>query len=81
MDAARTALRLGAEVTIVYRRSEEGFLQGQEVHHAKEEGIHFQLLTNPKEILVDEKGWVKGMRCVRMELGEADQSGRKTYRD
>jgi glutamate synthase (NADPH/NADH) small chain len=78
MDAARTALRLGAEVTIVYRRSEEELpARIEEVHHAKEEGIHFQLLTNPKEILVDEKGWVKGMRCVRMELGEADQSGRR----
>ena len=78
MDAARTALRLGAEVTIVYRRSEEELpARIEEVHHAQEEGIHFQLLTNPKEILVDEKGWVKGMRCVRMELGEADQSGRR----
>lgn len=78
MDAARTALRLGAEVTVVYRRGEEELpARTEEVHHAKEEGIHFQLLTNPKEILVDENGWVKGMRCVKMELGEADQSGRR----
>ncbi len=78
MDAARTALRLGAEVTIVYRRSEAELpARIEEVHHAKEEGLHFQLLTNPKEILVNENGWVKGMRCVRMELGEEDQSGRR----
>lgn len=78
MDAARTALRLGAEVYIVYRRSEEELpARVEEVHHAKEEGIQFKLLTNPKEILVDEKGWVKGMRCVEMELGEPDASGRR----
>lgn len=78
MDAARTALRLGAEVTIVYRRSEAELpARIEEVHHAKEEGLYFQLLTNPKEILVNENGWVKGMRCVRMELGEEDQSGRR----
>lgn len=78
MDAARTALRLGAEVTVVYRRSEAELpARVEEVHHAKEEGIHFQLLTNPKEILVDENGWVKGMRCIRMELGEEDKSGRR----
>lgn len=78
MDAARTALRLGAEVTVVYRRSEAELpARVEEVHHAKEEGLHFQLLTNPKEILVDENGWVKGMRCVRMELGEEDKSGRR----
>ncbi len=78
MDAARTALRLGAEVHIVYRRSEEELpARVEEVHHAKEEGIIFNLLTNPVEILEDEKGWVKGMKCIRMELGEADESGRR----
>lgn len=78
MDAARTALRLGAEVHIVYRRSEEELpARVEEVHHAKEEGIIFDLLTNPTEILVDEDGWVRGMRCVKMELGEADASGRR----
>ncbi|MCR4923188.1 MAG: NADPH-dependent glutamate synthase [Lachnospiraceae bacterium] len=78
MDAARTALRLGAEVTIVYRRSEEELpARAEEVHHAKEEGIKFNLLTNPVKILVDEKGWVKGMTCVKMELGEPDESGRR----
>ena len=78
MDAARTALRLGAEVHIVYRRSEEELpARVEEVHHAKEEGIIFDLLTNPVEILVDENGWVKGMKCVRMELGEPDASGRR----
>ncbi|OSB19303.1 glutamate synthase (NADPH), homotetrameric [Clostridium sporogenes] len=78
MDAARTALRLGAEVHIVYRRSEAELpARVEEVHHAKEEGIIFNLLTNPVEILEDEKGWVKGMKCIKMELGEADQSGRR----
>ena len=78
MDAARTALRLGAEVHIVYRRSEEELpARVEEVHHAKEEGIIFDLLTNPVEILTDEKGWVKGMTCIRMELGEPDASGRR----
>ncbi len=78
MDAARTALRLGAEVHIVYRRSEEELpARVEEVHHAKEEGIIFDLLTNPVEILEDEKGWVKGMRCIRMELGAPDDSGRR----
>lgn len=78
MDAARTALRLGAEVHIVYRRSETELpARVEEVHHAKEEGIIFNLLTNPKEILVDENGWVKGMRVVEMELGEPDASGRR----
>ena len=78
MDAARTALRLGAEVHIVYRRSEAELpARVEEVHHAKEEGIIFDLLTNPKEILVDENGWVKGMTCVKMELGEPDASGRR----
>ncbi len=78
MDAARTALRLGAEVHIVYRRSEAELpARVEEVHHAKEEGIIFNLLTNPTEILVDENGWVKGMTCIRMELGEPDASGRR----
>lgn len=78
MDAARTALRLGADVHIVYRRSEEELpARVEEVHHAKEEGIIFDLLTNPTEILVDEEGNVKGMTCIRMELGEPDESGRR----
>jgi len=78
MDAARTALRLGAEVHIVYRRSEEELpARVEEVHHAKEEGIIFDLLTNPTEILTDDKGWVTGMKCVKMELGEPDASGRR----
>ncbi len=78
MDAARTALRLGAEVHIVYRRSEEELpARVEEVHHAKEEGIIFDLLTNPTEILVGEDGWVNGIRCIRMELGEPDASGRR----
>ncbi len=78
MDAARTALRLGAEVHIVYRRSEEELpARREEVHHAKEEGIIFDLLTNPVEILVDENETVKGIRCIRMELGEPDASGRR----
>ena len=78
MDAARTALRLGAEVHIVYRRSEAELpARVEEVHHAKEEGVQFDLLTNPKEILVDENGWAKGMKVIKMELGEPDASGRR----
>ena len=78
MDAARTALRLGADVHIVYRRSEEELpARVEEVHHAKEEGVIFDLLTNPVEILVDDNGYVKGMKCVKMELGEPDASGRR----
>ena len=78
MDAARTALRLGAETHIVYRRSEEELpARREEVHHAKEEGIIFDLLTNPVEIHADENGWVKGITCIRMELGEPDASGRR----
>lgn len=78
MDAARTALRLGAEVHIVYRRSEEELpARVEEVHHAKQEGVIFDLLTNPTEILVDDNGWVKGLKCVKMELGEPDDSGRR----
>ena len=78
MDAARTALRLGATTYIVYRRSEAELpARVEEVHHAKEEGVIFDLLTNPVEILTDENDWVKGIRCVRMELGEPDASGRR----
>lgn len=78
MDAARTALRLGAEVHIVYRRSESELpARAEEVHHAKQEGIIFDLLTNPTEIVTDENGWVKGIKCVKMELGEPDASGRR----
>jgi len=79
MDAARTALRLGSEVHIVYRRSEAELpARAEEVHHAKEEGIIFDLLVNPIEVLGDEKGWVTGLKCVRMELGEPDASGRRS---
>ncbi|WP_338597713.1 NADPH-dependent glutamate synthase [Clostridium baratii] len=78
MDAARTALRLGSETHIVYRRGEEELpARIEEVHHAKEEGIIFDLLTNPTEILTNENGWVTGMKCVRMELSEPDESGRR----
>lgn len=79
MDAARTALRLGAESHIVYRRGEEELpARSEEVHHAKQEGVIFDVLTNPTEILQDEKGWVTGMKCVKMELGEPDASGRRS---
>ena len=79
MDAARTALRLGAETTIVYRRTEKELpARVEEVHHAKEEGIQFAMLTNPVEVLGDENGWVKAVRCIRMELGEPDESGRRS---
>ena len=79
MDSARTALRLGAEnVSVVYRRTEvEMPARAEEVHHAKEEGVQFKLLTNPVEYIGDENGWVKGMKCIRMELGEPDDSGRR----
>ena len=78
MGAARTALRLGAEVHVIYRRSEAELpARAEEVHHAKEEGIIFDLLTNPVEILTDDKDWVTGIRCIRMELGEPDASGRR----
>ena len=79
MDAARTALRLGAEhVSIVYRRSAAELpARAEEVEHAKEEGIDFQLLTNPVAIEDNGEGWVKSMRCIRMELGEPDASGRR----
>jgi len=79
MDAARTAARLGAEVHLVYRRSEAELpARAEEVHHAKEEGIIFQLLTNPVSILGTEKGWVRAVRAIRMELGEPDASGRRS---
>ena len=79
MDAARTALRLGAETTIVYRRTENELpARKEEVHHAKEDGIQFTMLTNPVEVLGDENGWVRAVRCIRMELGEPDESGRRS---
>ncbi len=79
MDAARTALRLGAQTTIVYRRTEvELPARREEVHHAKAEGIVFRMLTNPVEILADENGWVRGLKCIKMELGEPDESGRRS---
>lgn len=79
MDAVRTAKRLGAEATIVYRRSEAELpARVEEVHHAKEEGIEFRMLTNPTRVIGDEKGWVTGLNCVRMELGEEDASGRRS---
>lgn len=78
MDAARTALRLGARVSVVYRRTEKELpARVEEVHHAKQEGIVFEFLTNPVRVLGDEQGRVKGMECVRMELGEPDDSGRR----
>ncbi|MCR5641432.1 MAG: NADPH-dependent glutamate synthase [Lachnospiraceae bacterium] len=79
MDAARTALRLGAEVHIVYRRGEEELpARAEEVHHAKEEGVIFDLLQNPVEILTDDKNQVTGIRIIKMELGEPDASGRRS---
>ena len=79
MDAVRTAKRLGAEAVIVYRRSEAELpARKEEVHHAKEEGIEFKMLTNPTEVLGNDKGWVRGLRCVEMELGEPDESGRRS---
>ena len=79
MDAARTALRLGAETTIVYRRTENELpARKEEVHHAKEEGIQIAMLTNPVEVIGDENGWVKAVKCIRMELGEPDASGRRS---
>ena len=78
MDAARTAKRLGADVTVVYRRGRDEMpARAEEIHHAEQEGIEFQLLTNPTRILGDEDGWVSGVECVRMELGEPDASGRR----
>ncbi len=79
MDAVRTAKRLGAEASIVYRRSEQELpARVEEVHHAREEGIRFEMLTNPVAVIGDEQGWVTALRCVRMELGEADASGRRS---
>ncbi len=79
MDAVRTAKRLGSDAYIVYRRGEEELpARKEEVHHAKEEGINFEMLTNPIEILSDDKGWVKAVRCIRQELGEPDESGRRS---
>lgn len=79
MDAARTALRLGADTTIVYRRTEKELpARKEEVHHAMEEGIHFAMLTNPVEVLGDETGTVKAIKCIKMELGEPDESGRRS---
>ena len=79
MDAVRTAKRLGAEATIIYRRSEAELpARREEVHHAKEEGIEFKMLTNPTRVLGDEKGWVTALSCVEMELGEPDESGRRS---
>ena len=79
MDAVRTAKRLGAEATIVYRRSEKELpAREEEVHHAKEEGIEFRMLTNPTRVLGTDKGWVRGVNCVEMELGEPDESGRRS---
>ncbi len=78
MDAVRTAKRLGAEAFIVYRRSEKELpARVEEVHHAKAEGVEFKMLTNPTEIVGDDSGWVRGVKCVEMELGEADESGRR----
>ncbi|MBP3601593.1 MAG: NADPH-dependent glutamate synthase [Alistipes sp.] len=79
MDAVRTAKRLGADATIIYRRSEAELpARREEVHHAKEEGIEFKMLTNPTRVLGDDKGWVTGLSCVEMELGEPDESGRRS---
>lgn len=79
MDAARTALRLGADTTIVYRRTEKELpARREEVHHANEEGIHFAMLTNPVEVLGDDKGNVRAVRCIKMELGQPDESGRRS---
>ena len=79
MDAARTAKRLGADVTVVYRRGRDEMpARAEEVHHAEQEGIRFQMLTNPVRILGNDDGWVTGVECVRMELGEPDKSGRRS---
>ena len=79
MDAARTARRLGADVTVVYRRTEKELpARVEEVHHAHQEGIVFRMLTNPVEVLGNEKGWVRGLTCIKMELGEPDSSGRRS---
>ena len=78
MDAARAAVRLGAEVTVIYRRSAEELpARKEEVHHAHQEGIIFRFLTNPVEVIGNNTGWVTGLKCVKMELGEPDESGRR----
>lgn len=78
MDSARTVRRLGAETHVVYRRSQaEMPARVEEIHHAFEEGIHFNFMCNPIEIIANDKGWVKAVKCVRMELGEPDDSGRR----
>lgn len=80
MDAARTAKRLGSDVTVIYRREEADMpARREEVHHAKEEGIHFAFLTNPVQFLGDDQGNVCGMRCVRMAMGEKDDKGRRKF--
>ena len=80
MDAARTAKRLGADTTVVYRRGEAELpARREEVEHAKEEGIKFHFLVSPTEVVGDEKGWVKEIKCIRMELGEPDESGRAKF--
>ena len=80
MDAARTARRLGSEVTVVYRRSEQDMpARREEIHHAMQEGIVFAFQTNPTEIVGDERGYVCGMKCIRMEMGEPDASGRRKF--
>ena len=79
MDAARTARRLGADVTVVYRRGRDEMpARAEEIHHAEQEGIDFQLLTNPLRVLGDDRGWAVGLECERMELGEPDTSGRRS---
>ena len=81
MDAARTAKRLGAETIVMYRRGEEELpARKEEILHAKEEGIRFEFLTAPTEVLGDEKGWVNAVNCIRMELGEPDESGRASFK-
>ncbi len=79
MDSARTALRLGAEeVLLIYRRSRQEMpARIEEIHHAEEEGVRFETLTNPVAVLGDEKGFVRGLRCIRMRLGDPDESGRR----
>jgi glutamate synthase (NADPH/NADH) small chain len=81
MDCARCALRLGAEVHLVYRRSKDELpARAEEIENAEEEGVIFQFLTAPVEFYGDERGWVKAMKCIRMELGEPDKSGRRSVK-
>ncbi len=78
MDSSRTALRIGAKSTLVYRRAREQMpARAEEVHHAEQEGVNFQMLTNPKRIIADENGKIVALECVKMELGEPDASGRR----